>query len=200
MVGLAAQGGGGAMPVVGANNTEVTEGNMLIGGMEENMFRAIAVAVGRHLAQQKEGENSPRPEGAQMKEAVAGVVGLSPEHKQNFADICTSTPAWHKVALSLIEKEIEKQDKAFLRQDGKRIKYGEGAKEGLNKGISPSRSLSEVSADKTTAEASGGTTCGSIKDLLSTADTGDEITSYQCLVGACQIDEVVRLRWGTLTM
>jgi len=192
------------MPVAGADNTEVTCSDpsqqqytgTVAGGMEENMFRAIATAVGRHLAQQKEGEYNPRPEGAQMKEVVTGVVGLGQEHKQTFADICISMPAWHKLALSLIEKEIEKQDNAFLVQDGKRIKYSEGAKEGLNKGISPSRSLSEVSADKNSAEASGCTTCGSIKDLLSTADAGDEITSYQWLMGACQIDESVRYKVG----
>ena len=195
-VSLAAQGGGGALPVTEANNTEAVEGSMLIGGIEENTFKAIATAVGRHLAQQKEGDINQLPEGAQMREAVEGVVGLSPENKQKFADICVNSPAWHKTALTQMGKEIEKQNNAFLMQDGKRIKYGEGAREGLNKGISPSREHNQVSVDKSTAEATGYTTCGSIRDLLSTADTGGEITSYNWLEGACQIDEIVRLKVG----
>ena len=36
------KGRGLALPVAEANNTEVVEGNMLIGGIEENTFKAIA--------------------------------------------------------------------------------------------------------------------------------------------------------------
>ena len=57
--------------------------------------------------------------------------------------------------------------------------------------MSPSRDHSQVSIDKNTAETTGETTCGSIKDLLSTTDTKGESVSYSWLEGGCQIDDKV---------
>ena len=116
-----------------AHNTEAVEGSMLIGGIEEKTFKAIATAIGRLLAEQKEGDTNQLPEAAQIRDVVEGVRGLSLENKQKFADICVNLPTWYKAALTLMGAEIEKQNNAFLMQDGKRIKYGEGTREGPNK-------------------------------------------------------------------
>ena len=73
-------------------------------------------------------------------------------------------------------------------QEGKRVKYSEGSREGPDKGLSPCRDEKQVSQDRTAAEETGETTCGNTKDMLSTTDTQDESVSYQWLEGAALID------------
>ena len=61
---------------------------MLIGGIDEKTFKAIATAVGSFLAKQQQGETNQLPEAAQVRAVVERVGGLSAENKQKFADAC----------------------------------------------------------------------------------------------------------------
>jgi hypothetical protein len=91
------------------------------------------------------------------------------------------------LALTIMQTEIDNKNNVFL-QEGKRVKYSQGIREGPDKGLSPNRDETQVIRDRTEAEKTGEKTCGNIKDMLSMTDTQEELISFQWLQGAAHID------------
>ena len=63
-------------------------------------------------------------EAAQIRAVVEGVVGLSSENKQKFADACGHFPAWHKNELSIMGAEIEKKTTRSYSEMGRESNTG----------------------------------------------------------------------------
>ena len=104
-----------------------------------------------------------------------------------FSDTCTRLTTWHNMALAIMKTEVDKKNNVFL-QDGKRVTYSQGSREGPDKGLCPHRDETQVISNRTEAENTGETTCGNTKDLLSRTDTHDEMVSFQRLKSAALID------------